>query len=84
MQLKSPIAVTWCRPAAIALAQSLAWELPYAVGVALKRQKKKRKKERREILNPLAVSSHHLLPPDTGNHETTLSLYKDLHHCKSL
>ena len=35
----------WCRPAAIALIQTLAWELLYAAGVALKRQKRKRKKE---------------------------------------
>ena len=25
----------WCRPAAAALIQPLAWELPYAMGVAL-------------------------------------------------
>ena len=31
----------WHRPAAIALIQPLAWEPPYAVGVALKRLKKK-------------------------------------------
>ena len=29
----------WCRPAAIALIQHLAWEPLYVVGVALKRQK---------------------------------------------
>ena len=29
----------WRRPAAAALARLLAWELPYATGVALKRQK---------------------------------------------
>ena len=28
----------WCRPAAIALIQSLAWEPPYATGTAPKRQ----------------------------------------------
>ena len=32
----------WCRPAAIALTGSLAWEPPYAVGAALKRQTKER------------------------------------------
>ena len=32
----------WYRPAATALIQPLAWEPPYAVGVALRRQKKKR------------------------------------------
>ena len=30
----------WCRPAATALIGPLAWEPPYATGVALKRQKK--------------------------------------------
>ena len=34
----------WCRPAATSLVRPLAWEPPYAVGVALKRQKKKKKK----------------------------------------
>ena len=28
----------WCRPAAIALIPPLAWELPYATGIALKRK----------------------------------------------
>ena len=32
----------WCRPAAAALIRPLTWEFPYAVGVALKRQKKKK------------------------------------------
>ena len=31
----------WCRLEAAALIPSLAWELPYAKGVALKRKKKK-------------------------------------------
>ena len=30
----------WCRPAAVALTGPLAWEPPYAMGVALKRKKK--------------------------------------------
>ena len=30
----------WCRLAATALIQPLAWELPYATGVALKKKKK--------------------------------------------
>ena len=33
----------WCRPAAIAPIGSLAWEPPYAAGVALKGKKKKKK-----------------------------------------
>ena len=36
----------WCRPAAAAPIQSLAWELQYAVGAALKKQKAKKKKKR--------------------------------------
>ena len=31
----------WCRPAAAALIRPLAWELPYATGMVLKRPKKK-------------------------------------------
>ena len=36
------LALLWlyCRPAAVALIQPLAWELPYALGVALKRKEK--------------------------------------------
>ena len=34
----------WCRLAAVALIQPLAWEFPYATGVALKRKKKKKNK----------------------------------------
>ena len=30
----------WCRPATAALIPRLAWELPFAAGVALKRKKK--------------------------------------------
>ena len=43
----------WCRPVAAALIGPLVWELAYATGMALKRQKfktnkqKKRKKERK-------------------------------------
>ena len=41
----------WCRPVATAPIRPLAWEPPYAVGVALentKRQKKKKKKKKEE------------------------------------
>ena len=40
----SYLVLLWPRLAAVALIQPLAWELPYAVGVALKSQKKKKKK----------------------------------------
>ena len=35
----------WCRPAAIAPIQPLAWEPSYATSIALKRQKDQKKKE---------------------------------------
>ena len=34
----------WCRPAAAAPIRFLAWELPYAAGVALLKKEKKKKK----------------------------------------
>ena len=34
----------WCRLAAAALIRPLAWEIPYAASVALKRQKQKQTK----------------------------------------
>ena len=40
-RLCSDLALLWHRPAAIALIRPLAWELPYAAGVALKKKKKK-------------------------------------------
>ena len=41
-RLNSVPTLLWCRPAATALIGTLAWEPPYAVGVAPKRQKKKK------------------------------------------
>ena len=37
----------WHRPAAAAPIQPLAWELLYALGAALRRQKKKKRKKRK-------------------------------------
>ena len=39
----------WCRPAAVAPIQPLAWEPPYATGMTLERQKKKKKKNTAEL-----------------------------------
>ena len=36
----------WCRLAAAALIQPLAWELPYVAGMALKKQKNNKKKQK--------------------------------------
>ena len=45
---RSDLALLWLshRPVAIAPIRPLAWEPPYALGVALKGQKTKKKKER--------------------------------------
>ena len=40
----------WCRPVATALIRPLAWELPYASGVAL--EKTKRQKKQKQKKNP--------------------------------
>jgi len=40
----------WCRPTAVAPIRPLAWEPPYAVGVALKRQKTKKKKKSYHVI----------------------------------
>ena len=44
--LDSTLLCLCCRLVAEALIRPLDWELPYAVGVALKRKKKKKKKKR--------------------------------------
>ena len=48
----------WCGPAAVAPIQPLAWEPPYAMGVALKRQKKKKKKIISEKTIQLHMDKH--------------------------
>ena len=45
----------WYRPATIALIRLLAWELPYAVGAALKRQKKEKKRKEKKR-KPMIIS----------------------------
>ena len=39
----------WRRPAAVAPVGPLAWEPPYAVGAAIKRQKKKQNKQKKYV-----------------------------------
>ena len=58
----------WCRPAATAPIQPLAWELPYAVGAVLKRQKKEKEVEALEwwtklASHPSSSSSYLMLSP---------------------
>ena len=51
----------WCRPAAAAPIQPLAWEPPCAAGVPLKKKKKERKKKEKK--------SEALLSVDDSLHE---------------
>ena len=41
----------WCKRAATVPIQSLAWEPPYAAGMALKRERKKRKRANKKKIN---------------------------------
>ena len=50
MQFRPGVAVAVAWPAAAALIQPLAWELPHAAGVALKR-----KKERKREITPNSI-----------------------------
>ena len=56
------LVLLWCRPAAVAPIWPLAWELPYATGVALK-SKKKGKEGRKEGKKMKFLNQTHL-PPD--------------------
>ena len=40
----------WRRPAATARIWPLAWEPPYAMGVALEKEKRQKKKEKKQII----------------------------------
>ena len=47
--VKDPaLLLPWCRSQLLACIQSLAWELPYAVDVAIKERKKERENGRKE------------------------------------
>ena len=46
----------WCRLAAVAPTQPLAWEPPYAAGAALKKDKRQKKREPSDK-SPIAESS---------------------------
>ena len=52
-----PLLWLWCRMAAVALIQTLAWELPNAMGAALKSKKKKKEIRQHYIPEVLAVHS---------------------------
>ena len=52
----------WCRPAATVPFQPLAWELPYAVGMTLERQKPNRQTNKHMIISIDAEKSIHQNP----------------------
>ena len=58
MWLGSPVAVAVVRLAATAPIRLLAWELPCAVGSALKRPKKKKKKKKKKKERKETVAVH--------------------------
>ena len=49
----------WHRPTAAAPIRPLAWELPYATGVAIKRERKKGRKGGRKIIFMLGLYGYH-------------------------
>ena len=49
----------WRRPAAIAWIRPLAWEPPYAVGVALKGQKRQKKKKSVQVEGKMLINLKH-------------------------
>ena len=51
----------WRKPAAAALIQPLAWELPYAAGAAIKRKKKNDGKEIQKSLSLIRLNFFHFL-----------------------
>ena len=61
MQLESGVAVAVCRPAAVAPIRPLAWEPPYATGVALEKTKKKKKTKQINKTEMLHVSMNIVL-----------------------
>ena len=87
-QLRFCIAVLWCRLVAVALIGPLAWETPYAMGVALKRPKKKNKNKKKPCrwLTSELVVNYYMLFPKTGNRARVSTLTKTfnskcLTHC---
>jgi len=59
----------WCRLAATAPIRPLAWEPPYAVGAALKRQKTKKKQEK------LLLSERHCQENEKTNQRLRANIY---------
>ena len=64
----------WCRSADTALIWPLAWELPYATGAALKRQKTKQKRKRKSRKNVKDVG---IVGPSPKNFLSEKDLLKD-------
>ena len=52
----------WCRLAAAAPIQPLAWELPYTAQAALEKKKKKKRKEKKKKLKAQALHELECVP----------------------
>ena len=72
MRFESGIAEAGCRLAAAALIQPLAWELPYALGVALKRKQKQKQKKTKQN-SPCSLEA-----PKSSQERETLDLSSQL------
>ena len=67
----------WCRLAAVALIRPLAWELPYAISIALKKAKKKKKETQAPKIDsrPSRKDLHHVVNELFNNQEGLLVWY---------
>ena len=56
----------WCRLAVVALIRPLAWKLPYATGMVLKRQKKSKQASKLHgLLGPIYITIFFLIPRES-------------------
>ena len=51
-----------CRPVAAAHIRPLAWELPYAAGTALEKDKRQKKKKRKRKKENISIKELHRIP----------------------
>ena len=70
----------WCRLAAVTSILPLAWEPPYATGLALKKDKTKKTKKKQRLISP---EQEEILPIDClWTWTATLSLVSSLPACQ--
>jgi len=82
--LGPPLLWLWCRPAAAAPTQPLAWEFLYAMGMALKNQKEKRKKMKGGARTPVSVGHCWGRPQTLGQTDGFLVTGRDGLHASEI